>query len=101
MIIYDGMKSDFIHSVLSGTIASEIESRVLSRMGRHTGAAELASWQNSMIYMQMVLSDGEIPDDAGIAIEYNVPQTSKRVDFIVSGYDEDDHANAVIIELKQ
>lgn len=36
-----------------------------------------------------------------IAIEYNIPQTSKRIDFIVSGYDDAGLPNAVIIELKQ
>ncbi len=43
----------------------------------------------------------KIPDDAGIAIEYNIPHTSKRVDFIISGYDRDSKPAAVIIELKQ
>lgn len=47
------------------------------------------------------MNDSNIPNDAGVAIEYNIPQTSKRVDFIVSGYDENNKANAVIIELKQ
>ena len=38
---------------------------------------------------------------AGVAIEYNIPQTSKRVDFLISGYDKKDDANVVLIELKQ
>lgn len=42
-----------------------------------------------------------IPCDAGIAIEYNIPQTSKRIDFLISGYDETNQSNVVIIELKQ
>ena len=50
---------------------------------------------------QYVLQFGEIPDDAGVAIEYRVPLTSKRVDFILSGSDRSDQNAAVIIELKQ
>ena len=49
----------------------------------------------------MVLSDAQIPDNAGVAIEYNIPQTSKRVDFIISGYDDTGSPNAVVVELKQ
>jgi hypothetical protein len=42
-----------------------------------------------------------IPQDAGIAIEYNIPQTSKRVDFLISGYDKAEKGNVIIVELKQ
>lgn len=101
MLVYDGTKADFMKSVESGRIASEVESRIAMRMGRKTGKAEFQSWDNSMTYMFMVLADSSIPADAGIAIEYNIPQTSKRVDFIISGYDKKSNPNAVIIELKQ
>ena len=48
-----------------------------------------------------VLNDDGIPCNAGIAIEYNIPQTSKRVDFLISGYNQEDKSNVIIIELKQ
>lgn len=54
-----------------------------------------------MEYMYKVLNDQDIPPDAGIAIEYNIPQTSKRVDFLISGYGKQEDANVVLIELKQ
>ena len=101
MIVYDGIKSDFIRSIEEGTIASQIEQRVLDKLGRHTGKSEFRSWDNSMQHMYKALIDPSIPDNAGIAIEYNIPQTSKRVDFIISGYDKQQKPNAVIIELKQ
>lgn len=101
MIVYDGTKLNFLKSVEQGTIAEEIEKNILSKMGRHTGKAEFSSWNHSMLYMHMILSAKEIPDNAGIAIEYNIPQTSKRVDFIISGYDSEEKPNAVIVELKQ
>ena len=40
-----------------------------------------------MQYMNNVLVDGEIPADAGVAIEYTIPQTAKRIDFILTGKD--------------
>ena len=101
MIVYDGIKSEFLKSVVNGTIAEEVRQRIFEKMGRTTPKSEFDSWKNSLSRMYMVLADTSIPDHAGIAIEYNVPQTSKRVDFIVSGYDADNQSNAVIIELKQ
>lgn len=61
----------------------------------------LIKWRNSMQYMYKVMSDDGIPMDAGVAIEYNIPQTAKRVDFMISGYNEDDKPGMVIVELKQ
>lgn len=101
MIVYDGIKSEFLNSVMNGTIAEEVRQRIHEKMGRTTPKSEFDSWKNSLTRMYLVLSDASIPDHAGIAIEYNVPQTSKRVDFIISGYDEYNQSNAVIIELKQ
>ena len=51
--------------------------------------------------MYKVLNDDEIPSDAGVAIEFNIPQTSKRVDFIISGYGADSDPEVVIIELNK
>ena len=101
MIVYDGIKTDFLTSCEKDTIAIEIEQNILSKMGKHTPKAEFRSWENSLNYMYKVLNDNDIPSNAGVAIEFNIPQTSKRVDFMISGYDESDNAGMVIIELKQ
>ncbi len=101
MIVYDGVKSDFLRSVENDSIALEIEQNILHKMGRHTASNEFVSWDNSMQYMYKVMTDPEIPEDAGVAIEYNIPQTSKRVDFMVSGFDACGNPGMVIVELKQ
>ena len=101
MIVYDGLKCDFLHSVEADTIALEIEQNILAKMGKHTAKNEFVSWDNSMQYMYKVMNDPEIPADAGVAIEYNIPQTAKRVDFMVSGYDAAGNPGMVIVELKQ
>ena len=51
--------------------------------------------------MYKVMNDDAIPEDAGVAIEFNIPQTSKRVDFMISGYDAENRPELVIVELKQ
>lgn len=101
MIVYSGLKSDFLSAVEEDSIAAEIEENIYSKMHRRTAQNEFRSWENSLEYMYKVLNDNAIPSDAGIAIEYNIPQTSKRVDFIISGYGEKQDPNVVIIELKQ
>ena len=45
--------------------------------------------------MYITLNDSDIPKDAGVAIEYNIPQTSKRVDFLISGYGLNGKENVV------
>lgn len=84
MLIYEGTKDNFLISVEQDTIAVEIENNIYERMHRHTAKNEFRAWENSMEYMYKVLNDQDIPSDAGIAIEYNIPQTSKRVDFLNS-----------------
>lgn len=101
MIVYEGLKTDFLTSCENDSIAIEIEQSILNKMGRHTPKAEFRSWENSLNYMYKVLNDRDIPGNSGVAIEYNVPQTAKRVDFIISGYDESNDSNMVIVELKQ
>jgi hypothetical protein len=51
--------------------------------------------------MSSILNDKEIPDNTGVAIECQIPQTSKRIDFILTGKDADKKDNVVIVELKQ
>ncbi len=101
MLVYDGIKSDFLNSVEDDTIARTVAQNIYEKMHRVTGKSEFRSWENSLKNMYIVLNDQAIPTDSGVAIEYNIPQTSKRVDFLLSGYDKEDGANVIIIELKQ
>ncbi|MBR6403455.1 MAG: DUF2075 domain-containing protein [Eubacterium sp.] len=101
MIVYSGLKTDFMNSVENDSIAIEIEQMIQEKMGRKTPIAEFRSWENSLSYMYKVLNVSDIPSDAGIAIEYNIPQTSKRVDFLISGYDDSENPGVTVIELKQ
>lgn len=79
----------------------KIDDSMRQRFSRSTPESEMRAWNNSLLRMEAVLSHSKVPDTAGIAIEYNIPYTSKRVDMIVSGKTSDDRNSAVIIELKQ
>jgi uncharacterized protein len=101
MIIYSGTKKEFVADVVANKIEKTILSSFVREMGHSTGRAEVSSWRNSMLYMNNVISDPDIPDDAGIAIEYKIPQTSKRIDFILTGTSEQKKKTAILVELKQ
>ena len=101
MLVYTGLKSDFMRDIEEDTIASKIENKILEKLGHRTAQSEFRSWENSLKNMFIVMSDEQIPSDSGVAIEYNIPQTAKRVDFIISGYDKQERPSIVVIELKQ
>ena len=101
MIIYSRTKGEFLDDILNGELENKIGSAVEERFGRHTPASEMRAWTNSLGYMGTILSTSSVPENAGVAIEYNIPYTSKRVDLIVSGYDVQGKNSAVIVELKQ
>ena len=100
MLVYEGIKSGFINDVDLGIIADKIRNKYIEVVKKRPSAPEFNSWKNSMQYMRGVLSDTDIPNNAGIAIEYNIPPTGCRIDFMMSGYNKN-KSNVVIVELKQ
>jgi hypothetical protein len=101
MIVYQSLKEGFLNDVINNEIEIKIESAYRSYLGRKPSPNEVFSWANSMQRMKNVLEDSEIASDAGISIEFQIPLTSKRIDFIISGLDVEKREKVVIIELKQ
>ena len=52
-------------------------------MSEWPSKSELESWKNSHTYVCDVLDKAELPDDCGIAVEYQLHPTRKRIDFII------------------
>lgn len=101
MIIYRNTKGGFTQDVRNNLIAQKIENAFFEHCIMHSNAAEYRSWANSMQYMCNVLDDPLIADDCHVAIEYRIPLTGKRIDFLIAGHDEENQNNVVIVELKQ
>jgi len=101
MIVYSKTKNEFIKDVNAHSIADEILEAFQKVVGQNVAISELRAFQNSMKPMGYIMDDSEIPDDVGIAIEYKIPLTSKRVDFIITGADANGADNVIIVELKQ
>ncbi len=101
MIVYNANKGQFVQDVRMNVIAGKILD-LIRQKGLNAGQdREFAAWQNSMQFMRNIVDNPGIDDDVQIAIEYNIPQTSKRVDFIIIGANETGHDSIVIVELKQ
>ncbi len=101
MIVYEATKQLFVEDVIQDRIEENIDKSFYEKMGYHTSESERKSWNNSMQYMMKVLIDNNIPRNVGIAIEFKIPNTSKRVDFIITGKDGQLKNTAIIVELKQ
>ena len=101
MLVYAADKRQFLEHARSSEIDDHIILAMQNKGLGKVSAAEVASWRNSMKYMMAVLMEDGIPDDTGVAIEYKIPQTSKRIDFILTGKNSDGQSTAIIVELKQ
>ena len=101
MIVYQNHKSGFLNDAFTKDIEDVILAAFKSRTGRTVARSEIRSWKESLMSVAKVLNDDSIPSDCGVAIEYVIPQTSKRIDFILSGANDAHVEQLVIIELKQ
>ena len=101
MIVYQATKSKFLHDCDHSQIEDVVEAAYVQKAGRYASRGEFKAWRNSLAAMARVLRDAAIPDDIGVGVEFGIPQTSKRIDFILSGKAEDGSPHAVIVELKQ
>lgn len=101
MIVYSATKAEFNNDVIMNSISDKILNKLLENNIHGGQDAEYRAWQNSLNFMKNVLDDKEFDDDIKVAIEYQIPRTSKRVDFIIAGADINDKSNVIIVELKQ
>lgn len=101
MIVYQSDKVGFRSDVETGDIDAIILGRFHQALGHGVGASEARSWHQSLTHMNMVLADCDIPDDMGVCVELQIPQTSKRIDVVLTGQDAAGADHAVIVELKQ
>ncbi|WP_152657085.1 DUF2075 domain-containing protein [Oceanobacillus sp. CFH 90083] len=99
MLVYEATKSEFLDDVFNDELTNNIINNFQEKIGS-VNKSEVRSWDNSMQYMYRVLGDNDIPKDAGVAIEYRIPYSSKRVDFLITGK-RDNKESVVIVELKQ
>ena len=100
MIVYSGTKRSFQRDTVNGIIAGRLDSLFTELGIGKEGYSEFKSWKESLPRMGLIVSDRRIDDNVQVALEYQIPLTSKRVDFMIGGSDGQ-RDNVVIVELKQ
>jgi uncharacterized protein len=101
MIVYSATKRQFCETVRQNLIGQTIQHAFRQHLGYSPSTSEAQAFQNSLNYVGNMLHSPLIPDDSGVGIEYKIPQSSKRIDFVVTGLNENGSPVAIVIELKQ
>jgi hypothetical protein len=101
MIIYLETREVFLEHVRRNRIEEEVGERLKLKTGRRVSPSEVRAWRNSLLYVSNILQAPEIPAALGVAIEYQIHNTSRRIDLLLSGRSADQRHAAVIAELKQ
>ncbi len=71
MLLYESTKSGFLDDLLGDELVPEIK-RGYRNKGLGIGSDnEVRAWRNSFQYMYKVLRGSAVPDNAGVAIEFN------------------------------
>ena len=102
MIAYKAKKTIFLKD--APTIEDKIRDGVKAKIGIDikVGSSEYESWKNSVgNAMFHVVNNSRLPDNSEIAIEYKLAGSKMRIDFLVSGKNDQNQSNVVIVELKQ
>lgn len=101
MIVYLSTKDGFLNDTFSRDIEEVVLKSFKARTGRSVAKSEIRAWKESLLAMGKVLHSCSVPGNAGVAIEYGIPQTSKRIDFMLAGANADKRDTLVVVELKQ
>jgi uncharacterized protein len=100
MRLYAGNSGQFVEDTVLNQVAGKLKNAFFGHYRYNPPQAEVHSWQNSLRAMALVLQHGDLLDH-GILLEYQLPLTSRRLDFMITGKGQSNADNAVIVELKQ
>jgi hypothetical protein len=98
--LYSGLSQDFITDSAHNQIAEKLKGAFFNYFRFQPSPGEISSWRNSLRAMAQVLDLAELYDN-GVLLEYQLPQTSRRLDCLLCGKNQEDVDGAVIVELKQ
>lgn len=100
MHLYSGMTTDFVADATRNRIAGRLEDAFFQHFRFRPGPGEVRAWQHSLRAMASAIELAGL-EDHGIVVELQLPLSSQRLDCMLTGDDQTDRPNAVIVELKQ
>ena len=99
--LYNDSLSTFRNDVDTNQIVDKLVEKFIAKIGYRPNPSEQSSWNNSLKFMETAVRRAELPGDCGVMIEYQIPTTSKRIDFMLTGQNDQGHNHFVLVELKQ
>jgi len=100
MRLYSGTSTQFVDDNVHNQIADKLKESFFQYFRYNPSPNEVQSWRNSLRAVSQVFEYSKL-DDHGVILEYQLPQTSKRLDCMITGQDKQGKDRAVVIELKQ
>lgn len=100
MLLYSSTCTEFYEDVETQRIADKLTAAFKAQMGHKPIKGEQRAWHNSLTSLHFAAKRAGLSDQ-GVIIEYELPQTSKRLDVMFTGADAHGADAATVIELKQ
>lgn len=100
MRLYSGSSRQFVDDTVHNQIAEKLKNAFFDYFRYNPSPSEINSWKNSLRSISQIFDYANLFDH-GVLLEYQLPLTSKRLDCMICGKDDQKIENAVIIELKQ
>ena len=101
MPLFRGSVVGLQSAVLEGTLSVRLAGEFAIRQGRRTSPSEIRAWEKSLPVLARDLLDAGL-DQVEVAVEYQLPLTSKRVDVVLAGvHPRTGSSSYVFVELKQ
>lgn len=100
MRLYSGTTTALVDDSVHNRIAGKLSDAFFAHSRFNPSPTEVSSWRNSLRAMCQVFQNANL-NDHGVLLEYQLPQTSKRLDCMITGRNNSNMDQAVIVELKQ
>src|ERR1019366_2510851 len=100
MRLYSGTTKSLIDDSTCNRITTKLKDAFFAEFRYQPSVGEVNSWNNSLRAVSQVFQIASLTNH-GVLLELQLPLTSKRLDCLVTGDDQQKTPNAVVIELKQ
>jgi len=98
--LYAGTTEQFRTDARMHRIAEKLRAEYTTQIGHQPAPFAVASWQNSLMALSMLVDQAEL-NDHGVILEYQLGNTSRRLDAMLTGHSPTSAEKAVVVELEQ
>src|ERR1700722_5078068 len=100
MRLYEGTIRDFSNAVIENRAADDVRSSYERYYSRPVSPSELRAWQQSLNFLKNSFDYTGLTSNK-LIIEYELPYSTRRIDALVFGKDNQNTDSVILIELKQ